>query len=330
LGTYQTKRELNFKTNSMSGFEKDFLGTSYFVDLPDYKSYKTDIARNKKDNNDLLDYTYYSVLQSKSRKVPIFSASNIYRAKFTKVDRVGTFKIEGRINPAEQLNSKDYTRFNSIKAAIIEKGHMTKREDVQWDMQGNEKKAESAAKSTFFYPNAAPQHDRLNNGIWKYMENSIILKGGVKLPARVTVFTGPVLDKEDPLFKMQLSDNKTNFKVPVIFWKLIYYIKQDRKLYYAGFLMGQLNLLRKDGLIVEKAPKAVRKLKPLKQFLEFKDNEKYQVPVSFIEKLTRLKFSGAIDKHAGMPPVQLNEIQAKKRGLTNGSQAAYRLSGLNV
>ncbi len=314
----------------MAGYKNNFLGTSYLVDLPDYKTYKTDIARNRKNNSDILDYTYYSVVQSRSRKVPIFSASNIYRAKFTKVDRVGTFKTERRIDQNEQLGTKDYTCFNSIKAARIEKGHMTKREDVQWDTLGNEEKAESAAKSTFFYSNAAPQHDRLNNGIWKYMENSIILKGGVKLPTKVIVFTGPVLEKDDPFFKMKLSDKKTNFQVPVIFWKLVYYIKPDKKLYYAGFLMGQLNLLLKDGLIVEKAAKAVKKLKPLKQFLEFKDNEKYQVPVSYIEKLTKLKFSEAIDKHSGMPPVKLSEIQAKKRGLINFPQAVYRLKELNV
>ena len=314
----------------MSGFENDFLGSSYLVEFPDYKLYKTDIARNKKTKSDILDYTYYSVLQSSSRKVPIFSASNIYREKFTKVDRVGTFKTENRINPSEQLNTKDYTRFNSIKKASIEKGHMTKREDVQWDIQNLEQNAEAAARSTFFYPNAAPQHDRLNNGIWKYMENSIILKGGVKMPARVIVFTGPVLDKDDPSFKLLLSDNKTDFKIPVVFWKLVYYIKPDKKLYYAGFLMGQLNLLRNDGLIVEKPAEAVKKLIPLKAFLEFKDNEKYQVPVSFIETLTKLKFTKAIDKLAGLQPVQLSEIQAKNKGLKDGAQASFRIKGLNV
>lgn len=314
----------------MPGFGKNFLGEQYIVNLPDHSYYKSDIARNKKNNSDLLDYTYYSVVQSRSRKVPVFSASNIFRVKFTRVDRVGSFKKEGRINDNEQLTGNDYSKFNSIKAATIEKGHMTKREDVQWDEQGDELKAEAAAKSTFFYPNATPQHDRLNNGLWKYLENAIIVKGGVKVPAKVSVFTGPVLSKDDPEFKMKLSDNKTSFKVPVVFWKLVYYIKPDKKLYYAAFLMGQLNLLRKDELIIEKKAKAVTRIKPLKQFLEFKDNEKYQVPVSYIETLTKLKFTKAIDRHEGMAPKELSEIQVKKRGLHGASAATYQINGLNI
>jgi endonuclease G, mitochondrial len=311
----------------MPGFDSNFLGAPYMVDLPDYSFYKGDIARNNKDNTDILDYTYYSVLQSRSRKVPVFSASNIFRTQFTQIDRAGTFKKESRINDHEQLTTEDYKSFNSVKAETIEKGHMTKREDVQWDEKEDPEKAEAAARSTFYYPNAAPQHDRLNNGLWKYLENSIILKGGGKLPSKVLVFTGPVLSTNDPQFKVPLSDKKTTFKMPVVFWKIVYYLKPDNKLYYASFLMGQLNLLRKDGLIIEKVAKGITK-EP-KQFLIFKENEKYQVSVSYIEELTKLKFTKAIDKHEGMKPVELNEVQAKGR-LLMATAAIPQIKNLNV
>lgn len=299
----------------MAGFNDLFLGENFIVKMPTYEEYIADIAKNNETSKDELDYIYYSVIQSKSRRVPIISASNIYRIKYKKVDRSGSFKKDNRINDYEQLTSQDYTRFNSIKSATIEKGHMTKREDVQWDLNGNEMESQKAAISTFFYPNAAPQHDSLNNGAWKYLENSVIIKGRVPEPAKVSVFTGPVLDKLDPEFKVRLQDGSI-FKIPILFWKVIYYLKEDSQLYKAGFLMGQINPLRKDDLINEISFRdfdIVEKKSSLKPFLEFKEDENYQVPVSLIEELTKLKFQDAIDRHENIKPtiLKLNEVQIR-------------------
>jgi endonuclease G len=319
----------------MEGYNDLFLGESYVVGMPDYKEYNKDIAINKETMSYELDYIYYSVIQSKSRRVPLISASNIYRIKFEKVDRSGSFKKDNRINDDEQLTSKDYKQFNTIKAALIEKGHMTKREDVQWDMNGNEDKAQKAAISTFYYPNAAPQHDSLNNGPWKYLENSVIIKGRVPEPAKVSVFTGPVLDNIDPEFKVKLNDG-TVFKIPVLFWKVIYYLKDDGNLYRAGFLMGQINLLREDDLINEISFRdfgIVEKKSSLKPFLEFKEDENYQVSVSLIEEITKLKFQDAIERHDNIKPtiLKLEEVQIRSfEDTLINQESTFEVSGLLV
>lgn len=319
----------------MEGYNDFFLGKNFVVGMPNYKEYCNDIAINKETTNYELDYIYYSVIQSKSRRVPIISASNIYRIKFEKVDRSGSFKKDNRINDYEQLTSKDYKQFNTIKAATIEKGHMTKREDVQWDLNGIEDNAQKAAISTFYYPNAAPQHDSLNNGPWKYLENSVIIKGRVPEPAKVSVFTGPVLDNIDPEFKVKLHDGSI-FKIPILFWKVIYYLKEDGNLYRAGFLMGQINPLRKDDLINEigfRDFELVEKKSSFKPFLEFKEDENYQVPVSMIEELTKLKFQNAIDRHENIKPtiLKLEEVQIRsfEDALIN-QEPTFEVSGLLV
>jgi len=319
----------------MEGYNNHFLGNDFVVAMPDYQEYINDIAINKTNNGHVLDYIYYSVIQSKSRRVPIISASNIYRVKFEKVDRIGSFKKDDRINDKEQLTSNDYKQFNTIKAATIEKGHMTKREDVQWDLNGDEEHAQQAAINTFFYPNAAPQHDSLNNGPWKYLENSVIIKGRVPEPAKVTVFTGPLLDNIDPEFKVKLHDG-TTFKIPVLFWKVIYYLKNDGNLYRAGFLMGQINPLRKDDLINEigfRDFELVEKKSSLKPFLEFKEDENYQVPVSMIEELTKLKFQDAVERHENIKPtiLKLEEVQIRsfEKVLIN-QEPTFEVSGLLV
>jgi endonuclease G len=319
----------------MKGYNIHFLGKNNVVEIPDYKERIHDIAINKETAKYELDYIYYSVIQSKSRRVPIISASNIYRTKFEKVDRSGTFKKDNRLNDGEQLTSNDYKRFNTIKAAVIEKGHMTKREDVQWDVNGDEEASQKAAISTFFYPNAAPQHDSLNNGPWKYLENAVIVKGRVPKPAKVSVFTGPVLDKLDPEFKVRLQDGSI-FKIPILFWKVIYYLKDDCKLYRAGFLMGQINPLRKDDLINEIGFRdfdIVEKKSSLKPFLEFKEDKNYQVPVSLIEELTKLKFQAAIDRHENVKPtiLKLEEVQIRsfEECLIN-QEPSFEISGLII
>jgi endonuclease G len=319
----------------MKGFDNNFLGDNFAVGMPNYEEYISDVAINKETNAHKLDYIYYSVIQSISRRVPIVSASNIYRVKFEKVARSGNFKKDARIEDREQLTSNDYSLFNTIKAAAIEKGHMTKREDVQWDIDGNDEAAQNAAISTFFYPNAAPQHDALNNGPWKYLENAVIIKGRVPEPAKVSVFTGPVLDNLDPEFKVKLHDGSI-FKIPILFWKVIYYLKEDGKLYRAGFLMGQINPLRKDDLINEigfRDFEIAEKKTSLKPFLEFNEDENYQVPVSLIEELTKLKFQDAIDRHENVKPtiIKLEEVQIRgfEKDLLN-QEPTYEINGLLV
>lgn len=327
--------KIEYKCKNMKGYNNFFLGENNVVEIPNCKECIQDIAINKETTKYELDYIYYSVIQSKSRRVPIISASNIYRTKFEKVERSGNFKKDNRLNDGEQLTSNDYKSFNKIKAATIDKGHMTKREDVQWDSSGDEEEAQKAAESTFFYPNAAPQHGSLNKGPWKHLENSVIIKGRVPEPAKVTVFTGPILDKLDPEFKVKLHDG-TIFKIPVLFWKVIYYLKDDGNLYKAGFLMGQINPLRKDDLINEIGFREFgeeEKISSLKPFLEFKEDENYQVPVSLIEKLTKLKFQNAIDRHADIKPtaLKLEEVQIRSFGETILDQPLpFEITGLLV
>lgn len=299
----------------MEGYKENFLGENTLVSIPNYDNYIDDIALNNQTSGHLLDYVYFSVIQSKSRRIPIISASNIYRVKFEKAERLGNFKRDDRIKMEEQLSSNDYKKLNSIKAATIEKGHMTKREDVQWDVNGDVSNAQNAALSTFFYPNAVPQHDSLNNGPWKHLENAVIIKCRIPYPPKVSVFTGPVHDNIDPEFKAKLHDGSV-FKIPVLFWKVIYYVKEDGILYRAGFLMGQLNPLRNDNLINEVGFRdfdIAEKKSSLKPFLDFKEDENYQVSVLLIEELTKLKFQYAIDRHEDKKPtiLKLHEVQIR-------------------
>ena len=105
----------------MDGFNNHFLGDNFMVEMPDCKEYINEIAINAITSEQVLDYTYYSVIQNKSRRVPIVSASNIYRIKFEKADRSGTFKKDSRIKKNEQLTTKDLPYLIQLKQQQLKK-----------------------------------------------------------------------------------------------------------------------------------------------------------------------------------------------------------------
>ena len=185
------------KQQENPGYQDDFLGDDdlrisilLIVD-PD----KYEIAKLKDSPGKVtLDYDNYSVIMDKERRFPILTAANIDGTKFRRVPRAGSWKNDKRISADEQWGSKLY----KAKFSDFDKGHMTKREDVQWGK--DDESATAAAKSTFYYTNAVPQHAALNRSVWRSIERYVLKSETVKHQLKVTVLTGPVLAHHDPRF----------------------------------------------------------------------------------------------------------------------------------
>lgn len=67
------------------------------------------------------------------------------------------------------------------------------------------------------------------------MENYILDKA-VAADRRITVFTGPVLDEDDPLYK--------GIRLPVAFWKILVYAKAGGQLVAAAYTLEQAGLIQ--------------------------------------------------------------------------------------
>ncbi len=64
------------------------------------------------------------------------------------------------------------------------------------------------------------------------------MENGVKNKmADICVFSGPVLDPNDKIFKKQYQNK--DVQIPVQFFKIIVWKKSNGKLYAVGFLMSQ-------------------------------------------------------------------------------------------
>jgi endonuclease G len=294
--TYNTKVKDLQNQKLYRGFNCAFLIDGMIkenVPLPVLGSrHKGDIAPIEGSDKGVVDYMNYSLQLSASRKFTFFTATNIDGALFKKASRAKNWKKDERVK-LYQWGQELYSAYKSD----FDKGHMTKREDVQWgDTPGL---AQIGADSTFFYSNAVPQHKELNQQIWKNLEDYILHTETRKKSLKICVFTGPILSKNDPPFVTSVNDQA--ICLPTIFWKVIFFPKEDGNLYRVGFMMSQKRLLIENGIVEElEAATSEDDL-----FMQFDDAATYQVNVSLIEQLADITLATAIDSYKDARSIRL-------------------------
>jgi endonuclease G, mitochondrial len=243
------------------GFDPSFL-RSIQIQLPKLTAAQTsDAARMIGTRETVIPYTNFSVVQSKSRRMAVFTAVNIDGATLKSITRKNdNWRYESRIERAYQLGGRYYS------AADFDRGHLVRRIDPAWG--ANAKRAES---ETFRYTNAAPQIGKFNRDTWNELEDYVLKNADVH-DLRINVFTGPVFRKEDPLI--------LEVRVPQEFWKIVVMVKSSGAPSATAYLLTQRNLLGERDFA----------------FGEFKT---YQVKIRAIETLSNLTFDG-LDQHDPM------------------------------
>jgi endonuclease G len=311
--------------NLFKGFNPDFLLDDKVKEKVSYPALsrrrESDLTPVKYNNKSYIDYLNFSVQLSASRKFPIFTASNIDGQLFKKAERAPGWKKDKRF-----LKYQWGTELYGSKKSDFDKGHMTKREDVQWGKTSD--LAKKAADSTFYYTNAVPQHKELNQQIWKSLEDYILNTETRKKSLKICVFTGPVLSKNDPLFVTFVKGER--ILLPTIFWKVVIYPKEDGKLYRVGFMMSQKRLLVENGIVEElkrAAPTAEDKI-----FMQFDDAATYQVNISLIENITDLTMPEAIDSYKDNRNIKLVldeiEIDPESKSRTIEKTLGFSISNI--
>jgi endonuclease G len=271
------------------GYNRNFLTAGSgiaTVDVPQLNSEQLeDVVSNNEIEEALLHYINYSIQLSAIHKFPFFTATNIDGKLFKKVPRTNNWRKDPRINADEQWGEELYLAAKSD----FDKGHLTKREDVQWGE--TIALARSAADTTFYYTNAVPQHADLNQAIWLSLEDYILHTETVNNALRVCVFSGPVLSSNNPFFVTPILGD--TIQLPILFWKIVVYPKADGKLHRVGFMMSQNRLFIDSGIVKGLARKFAEK----DLFMQFDDAATYQVNVSLIETLTGMTMPVAIDSY---------------------------------
>jgi endonuclease G len=248
----------------------------------------------------LLNYSFFSVAYSSKRKLPFFSASNIDASKKNEnTKRANGFSVDPRVKTKYQLDNGFYDLEKNFTEFEI--GHMASNDEMSWGATDDE--AQLSAYESFHFPNSVPQAERLNSGLWRSLEQYIIKEGGNTINKKISVFTGPVLAKRDPVYI-----NDKTFQVPLLFWKVIVFKWKDQ-LWCTGFIMSHEKRLRDDLkiLIYPKAPQKFNEKPDL--FKDYKYKQVFQVNLSLVEKHTGLKFKWQNVKRLKIPT---DALQLKK------------------
>jgi endonuclease G len=249
------------------GFNRGFLGAGHRVDLPKLGRWSDDAAEVKdadaKRKTKELKYRHFSVIMSKSRKLPILTAVNIDGSQAKRLGRIDKWYVDGRLSGDFQVGNEAYAK------NPLDRGHMVRREDPVW---GDRKVAEQANIDTFHYTNAAPQHEALNQRDWVGLEDYVL--GNARThDLMVSVLTGPILRDDDPLYNDVVN-------LPREFWKIAVIVdEKSRKLSATGYVLSQGKLIKK-----------------LTEAFVYGAFRTYQVPISLIATETGLDLS-ALEPH---------------------------------
>ncbi|WP_439594039.1 DNA/RNA non-specific endonuclease [Microbacterium sp.] len=209
----------------------------------------------------LLDYPRFSVALDPERRLAAVTGVNIDGAALRDVARTGDWHLDERVPAAEQTGPEVYARND------LDRGHLVRRRDPGW---GTAAEAREATEATFAYPNAAPQAAAFNQSkeLWLGLEDHVLAYADAA-DLRISVFTAPVLDAEDPPYR--------GIRIPRMFWKIAAWI-DDGILAATGFVLDQSDLVDEAATVA-----------PLGAFRTF------QTPIADIAERARLELGPLVD-----------------------------------
>jgi endonuclease G, mitochondrial len=273
--------------SSRTGYHADFLPQAT-ISLPQPDAVlKKQVAPLRASELDavggLLKYEHFSLKMHQTRRVAIYTATNIDGDTYLNVDRT-----TGQVSSAQEADTwfKDPRisesfylgqDFYSSTSRYFDRGHLTRRSDPTW---GTPAQAERANADTFHFTNASPQHFRFNQSarFWQGVERYILETGIQKAgpAARLCVFQGPLFDDSIDWW----IDNE--IQIPSSYWKVVVW-RGAKGLKSVGLVVDQLALLSEE-----------RRSLGQPQDAAFFDVSTWRVPVADIGTRTGLKFDADI------------------------------------
>lgn len=188
-----------------NGYVSGFL-SGWAIELPQPKS-MTDVTKLTHGTGHVLAYENFSVIMSKSRRMPMLTAVNIDGTQSQRIPRISVWSFDGRIKENEQWGDALYYQNE------LDRGHMVRREDPVWGAN-----AKTANKDTFHFTNSCPQMAGVNQKTWVGLENYVLSHARAD-GMKVSVFTGPYFSKTDMAYRDAL--------IPKAFWKVVAIVKDD-------------------------------------------------------------------------------------------------------
>ncbi|MEM7408882.1 MAG: DNA/RNA non-specific endonuclease [Myxococcota bacterium] len=301
------RRTVNRNYENRRGYRAEFL-KGHRIPLPGARHGVLDrLAANlqAEPGDDPFEFAYehFSVYVDGVRGLPLVTACNIdgkslksINRKTGEVSRAEALVVEAesgpearekwyddpRIDPSLCGNDSMYTSQRvspgrNRLGRIFHRGHMVRRLDPCW---GSDARALRAEADTFHFTNCTPQVGSFNSRtrFWQGIENHV-LDSARSDDLRLCVFTGPVLDDDDPPYREDVFEG---FRVPLQFWKIVVW-SESGDLSALALLADQSPLLRE----VPEAAEAIDDTTDIDDFIS---------TVPEIEALTGLDFGKSVER----------------------------------
>jgi endonuclease G len=212
------------------GYDDRFLGLR--VPLP--RVLHKGLVSHLDDGSHVLSYEHFSVVMNKQRRLALFTASNVDAAPARKEPEPGRdYSRKGLGGLGENDREKWFTdpripglhqlpdKFFNKDRASFDKGHIVRRDDVAWGDTYDE--VRRANGDTFHVTNCSPQIADFNqsakpHGIWGKLENIVLKQAEAE---RYSLFAGPVLRDDDPIFHGVDDVGAVLIPIPRQFWKIV-------------------------------------------------------------------------------------------------------------
>ena len=190
-----------------------------------------------------LKYEHFSIKMNESKRIALFTATNIDGKAYLNVDRITgqvtdagaegeTWYGDPRISASFFLDQTFYSDWSNL----FDRGHLTRRMDPNW---GTKEEAERANADTYHFTNCSPQHFRFNESakFWQGAEQYVLENGAIAEDSqnRICVFQGPIFNDAIDLW----SDD---VQIPSSFFKVIVW-KGKKGVRSVGLVVDQLDLL---------------------------------------------------------------------------------------
>jgi DNA/RNA endonuclease G (NUC1) len=243
------------------GYDPEFLGKTRPIFLPGVRGAAA-----------VLRYLHFTVVMNPARRLAHYVVYNIDGARFVDiVRRPDTWSADPLLPETLQMN------LHLLSQSPYDRGHLMQRSTGAW---GDERAAAIAERQAFYWPNVAPQHQRLNRDWWLALEKWERQLASTR--GRVTGFSGPVFSDEDEPFRGEIKLEHRliaydTFRVPRAYWKVVAVAAGRRKLSVAAYLMDQVAMV---------AQGIGRKI----------DLADYRIPLADLEKVAHLRFQRSLHK----------------------------------
>lgn len=268
-----------------AGYNPDFLGPGeHRVDLPQLSRSQARLAvritGSSGTSSYVLNYHHFTVVMNRARRLVFFTAVNIDGAMAQRLPRESDrWSYDPRIDRAMQIGPELYSDSN------LDLGHLVRRLDPAWGE--STAVARAANDDTFHFTNCAPQHKLFNRNksTWAGLED-YILTNAITAGLKVSVFTGPVFRKDDPVYR--------GIQLPQGYWKVVAMVRSDHRLSATAYQLDQSSLMGD----IEKG------------IFTYGAYKTFQVRIQALERTTRLEFGrlAEADPLAGAKDITPREI----------------------